>query len=390
MEENSTVPSSPDLHSCYTPCSFPIPNKLFMRMSFNLPDDIVSLIAEYYCDRPVDFVSLMLVSRQFHQQLDSTLSKFCLPDGLPLLKQESLLSSDAALYFAGWSSLHIGQPPAYVSWRSSGPCYYCRNCKSCILPKADVESDQYQGGLGPAFLARSLVNCRIHEDHPYSTQFTTGLYVVCDFHCINCDAALGKKYLQSQDASNRFKVGKFLVEQTLLEPSRCCLKSSLPTGFCLPCLLRARAVFALFVLPMDITRLSLLRDALINEAGEQQGLGFRGRLVGLLAKVTGRASETWAESLGTRVALLPDLDQDYWSRSYAFMEILLNGRRHVDRVAFFARFIFIYSRLGGKNLEFFLPRLNAEEREAVQPRSCVNFFQLFFCVPINWNEQKRE
>ena len=374
MQENSTVPSSPDLHSCYTPCAFPSSHRLYAKVSFYLPDDIVSVIAEFTCDKPVDFVSLMLVSKQFHQQLSGILSKFCLLDGMPLIKPESLLGPELSTYFSCWGSLHIGQPPTYVSWRSSGPCYYCRNCKSCILPKTDVESDQYQGGLGPAFLARNLVNCRIHENHPYSTQFTTGLYVVCDVQCTACNVGLGKKYIQSQDASNRFKVGKFLIEQTLLEPSRCCLKSPLPSGFCLPCLQQARAAFAIFVLPLDNTRLALLRDALANEAGEPQGLGFRGRLVGLLAKVTGRSSESWAESLGTRVALLPQLDRDCWSRSHGFMESLLHGRRRVDRLAFFARFIFIYSRLGGKNLEGLLPRLSAEERETAHPRFCVNFF----------------
>ena len=170
-------------------------------------------------------------------------------------------------YFALWSELRLGQAASYrlssleiseaatqascwergpggVTWRvgkSWGPgissglpiqqsrssphpsgFLFCRACHTAILSPSLIESDQYQGGLGPAFLSLGSINSVYSHDSGYETQYTTGVYVVCDVKCKNCAVLLGKKYLISRDPSNKYKEGKILMEQALLETPGCC------------------------------------------------------------------------------------------------------------------------------------------------------------------------
>ena len=132
-------PSSPEISTCYPPCSISRPN----TATLNIPDDMVSILIDFICDKPLDYLSLMMVSKQFKCQVSSKLQRYCSVDNI---KSESLLDAEHAPYFSSWGHLSLGQKPHYVSWRGSGPCYYCRNCKLCILTRSNVESDQYQGG----------------------------------------------------------------------------------------------------------------------------------------------------------------------------------------------------------------------------------------------------
>lgn len=44
-------------------------------------------------------------------------------------------------------------------------------------------------------------------------QLITGLYNVADVYCKSCGEVLGWKYIRAYDAANRFKEGKFIIEQ---------------------------------------------------------------------------------------------------------------------------------------------------------------------------------
>ena len=41
----------------------------------------------------------------------------------------------------------------------------------------------------------------------------TGMHVVCDVRCAACAAVLGWKYEQASEASQQYKVGKFILEK---------------------------------------------------------------------------------------------------------------------------------------------------------------------------------
>eukprot|EP00439_Symbiodinium_sp_Y106_P019725 s1821_g2.t1 len=74
---------------------------------------------------------------------------------------------------------------------------------------------------GPALLVETLHNTRLVRT-PYFTDFATGAYSVCDVVCGRCSLPLAKKYVDASEPLNRFKVGKYLLERTLIYAPRCC------------------------------------------------------------------------------------------------------------------------------------------------------------------------
>ncbi|CAE8664859.1 unnamed protein product, partial [Polarella glacialis] len=82
---------------------------------------------------------------------------------------------------------------------------------------------------GPALLVTQLYNTVV-ERAPYSAAFVTGAYWVCDVSCAGCSIHLAKKYVHAQEASNQFKIGKFLLEKTLIFAPKCCSGSCSSAG----------------------------------------------------------------------------------------------------------------------------------------------------------------
>ncbi len=44
----------------------------------------------------------------------------------------------------------------------------------------------------------------------------SGLHTVSDVHCVRCDAIVGWRYDHAHHPSQKYKVGKFVVERTCL------------------------------------------------------------------------------------------------------------------------------------------------------------------------------
>lgn len=99
--------------------------------------------------------------------------------------------------------------------------YHCNSCKSPILHCHDIVSTHYHGAHGPAFLVDHLYNVAEHQT-AYTTAFITGAYRVCNVQCAGCGITLGKKYIVAHELANRFKVGKYLLEQTMVSLPDCC------------------------------------------------------------------------------------------------------------------------------------------------------------------------
>merc|ERR1712232_570744 len=137
-----------------------------------------------------------------------------------------LLTERMACNFFHWSQLSFCAAPKASQGGIEVPedhsiVFHCRKCSSPILQFCDIVSNNYRGALGPAFLVDRLFNVSV-DGVAYSASFVTGGYTVSDVACAVCRVFLGKKYLEARDLVNGFKVGKFLLEQTMVFQPGCC------------------------------------------------------------------------------------------------------------------------------------------------------------------------
>ncbi|CAI7639187.1 unnamed protein product [Penicillium glandicola] len=56
---------------------------------------------------------------------------------------------------------------------------------------------------------------------PVPRQLVTGAHTVSDISCIFCDSVLGWKYVAAEEESQRYKVGKFILETKKIAASSC-------------------------------------------------------------------------------------------------------------------------------------------------------------------------
>jgi hypothetical protein len=136
-----------------------------------------------------------------------------------------------------------------------------------------------------------------HGHRIVRAHFTTGAYLVQDFSCRVCNTLLGKKYVGAENPVNMFKVGRYLLEQTLVYLPTCCgeVKGALRAdGQCARCadLQRCRTASLCRAMTCDLapapTR--ILLKCLSTEAESRSNLSS---VDGLVLK-----------AVGTRVALL--------------------------------------------------------------------------------------
>ena len=188
-----------------------------------LPDDVVSILADYSCEYLTDQLTFSLLSSQHQRVMVDKLRNVGSQSGAS--SHSAFQLSNFADYFTSWSLIRFGGTAAFVTdvpSSQSALSFYCKSCHSLIITQNEVESPHYHGGYGPAFLAHCVFNCHHSADEAYETQFTTGVYRVCDVTCRKCSSRVGKKYVEARDPANYFKVGKILLEQTLLTMPKCC------------------------------------------------------------------------------------------------------------------------------------------------------------------------
>jgi hypothetical protein len=107
-------------------------------------------------------------------------------------------------------------------------CLCCSKCGAELCLKPQIISKGFTGRHGRAYLvsaeptasavsmsrstsqAESLPNTVIHR--PVPRQYVTGLHTVSDISCAYCGNVLGWKYISAEEESQRYKVGKFILE----------------------------------------------------------------------------------------------------------------------------------------------------------------------------------
>ncbi|KAJ2799733.1 hypothetical protein H4R21_003443 [Coemansia helicoidea] len=92
--------------------------------------------------------------------------------------------------------------------------YVCRSCRAHLAAQSDVISRAFQGRLGQAYLVEAVVNERLGASE--ERMLMTGLHTVCDLYCRRCDALVGWKYMCAHDRSQRYKEGRYVLEQSQL------------------------------------------------------------------------------------------------------------------------------------------------------------------------------
>ncbi|KAJ2837395.1 hypothetical protein J3B01_002160, partial [Coemansia erecta] len=94
----------------------------------------------------------------------------------------------------------------------AAPIYACVECRAHIARRDSIISRTFQGRHGRAYLTEAVVNERLGKDE--DRLLMTGLHTVCDLYCRCCDTVLGWKYVRAYDKSQRYKEGRYVLEQS--------------------------------------------------------------------------------------------------------------------------------------------------------------------------------
>lgn len=96
---------------------------------------------------------------------------------------------------------------------SSERVYGCHVCKTHLSVLECVESKNFTGQHGRAWLFTHVVN--VVEGEEGRRQMTTGLHKVRDLACSKCGSYLGWKYVEAFDEEQKYKEGKYILEQAM-------------------------------------------------------------------------------------------------------------------------------------------------------------------------------
>lgn len=89
--------------------------------------------------------------------------------------------------------------------------YCCAYCRAHLGIHSDLISRSFQGSLGRAYLFNRVVNTG--KKVPEERLLLTGMHAVADIYCYCCKHTLGWKYEKAFDKSQKYKEGKYIIEQ---------------------------------------------------------------------------------------------------------------------------------------------------------------------------------
>ncbi|CAM0147148.1 unnamed protein product [Urochloa decumbens] len=99
-----------------------------------------------------------------------------------------------------------------VSLPATGAVIYrCKHCDTHLAYATDIISRMFRCKHGKAYLLDKMVN--VNDGERDERMMTTGMHTVCDIFCVACGSIVGWKYLAAVDKSQRYKVGKFLLDR---------------------------------------------------------------------------------------------------------------------------------------------------------------------------------
>ncbi|RDA87162.1 hypothetical protein CP532_4283 [Ophiocordyceps camponoti-leonardi (nom. inval.)] len=103
----------------------------------------------------------------------------------------------------------------------------CMCCSTDVALASHIVSKGFTGRHGRAFLVtppappaeQTLANIRVGRSE--DRQLVTGWHVVADIFCATCSRKLGWKYVDAKEPSQRYKVGKYILEVERVVTHRC-------------------------------------------------------------------------------------------------------------------------------------------------------------------------
>lgn len=114
----------------------------------------------------------------------------------------------------------LEKPAAPYNITTSGRVYGCGSCAAHINMEEDVVSKEFCGSTGRAYFVNQVFNIKLGPVH--ECVFKTGKHVIADLLCAHCETSLdqrtvvGWKYLKTGVCSQKYKEGKFVVEEAML------------------------------------------------------------------------------------------------------------------------------------------------------------------------------
>ncbi|KAF2650516.1 yippee-domain-containing protein [Lophiostoma macrostomum CBS 122681] len=149
----------------------------------------------------------------------------------PFRRRSSTTSTSTNL-----SSPSTSPPTHPTSYLSTQPTSHlrCHKCLADLIPTSSIVSKGFTGRHGRAYLiappttsvmdpayqtrfgrgsdmpAGDLLNIVTHK--PVPRQLVTGAHTVSDIGCRTCGTILGWKYVEAEEESQKYKVGKFILE----------------------------------------------------------------------------------------------------------------------------------------------------------------------------------
>ncbi|KAB8232932.1 hypothetical protein ETB97_005621 [Aspergillus alliaceus] len=103
---------------------------------------------------------------------------------------------------------------AYNVYLTSNKIFGCKQCKTHLADYDDIISRNFRGQHGKAYLFNSVVN--ITQSEAVERSMTTGRHIVRDIACRQCRETVGWKYDKAYETSEKYKEGKFILEEELL------------------------------------------------------------------------------------------------------------------------------------------------------------------------------
>lgn len=116
------------------------------------------------------------------------------------------------------SIAHLADTSRTKVARAAPDTLRCSTCSTDLAFASQIVSKGFTGRYGRAFLVApptppagpELLNLRVGKSE--NRQLVTGWHVVADISCATCSAKLGWKYVDAREQSQKYKVGKFILE----------------------------------------------------------------------------------------------------------------------------------------------------------------------------------
>lgn len=117
----------------------------------------------------------------------------------------------------GWSAIftcfRMGKP--YFAIWLGDKVFRCKKCKTHFGSKDDVMSKNFHGKTGAAYLFYQSLNYITGKAE--DREMLTGLHKVWDVYCAGCQTNIGWKYEDAEEESEKYKIGKVIIERYYFE-----------------------------------------------------------------------------------------------------------------------------------------------------------------------------